>query len=59
MERMVKSNVVLTIRANADGIKTSKEGKLEKTRKFIKDWANFRSKLPTQSKQAGEGRESH
>jgi hypothetical protein len=48
---MVKSKPVLTIRANAEGIKTSKQGKPEKSGKFVGDWASFRAKLPVKKEE--------
>ena len=37
---------ILTIKADANGVKISKEGKPEKRNSFIQDWAAFRKSLP-------------
>ncbi len=42
----MKSKPVVTIKANATGVKVSRNGKPEKQSNFVKDWADFRSKLP-------------
>lgn len=44
---MKNSKPVVTLRANADGIRISKNGKPEKASTVIAAWAGFRSTLPS------------
>jgi hypothetical protein len=42
----MKSKPVVTIKANAAGIKVSRNGKPEKPSNFVNNWAAFRATLP-------------